>query len=144
MDAATVIEIPTPFDAPTLLGAPIVELPYRPVASPQAPKSNWSESLLLPTGTVLGNRYEILQLLGQGGMGAVYKARDNELDRIIALKVIRPELASNPEILQRFKQEWSLPAKLQTGTSFVFSISAKRTEFASSQWSMWKERAYTT
>ena len=71
MDAATVIEIPTPFDAPTLLGAPIVELPYRPVASPQAPKSNWSESLVLPTGTVLGNRYEILQLLGQGGMGAV-------------------------------------------------------------------------
>lgn len=38
-------------------------------------------------------------------MGAVYKARDKELERIIALKVIRPELASNPEILQRFKQE---------------------------------------
>lgn len=38
-------------------------------------------------------------------MGAVYKARDLELDRVIALKVIRPELASNPEILQRFKQE---------------------------------------
>ena len=38
-------------------------------------------------------------------MGAVYKARDIELDRVIALKVIRPELASNPEILQRFKQE---------------------------------------
>jgi len=38
-------------------------------------------------------------------MGAVYKARDMELDRVIALKVIRPELASNPEILQRFKQE---------------------------------------
>ena len=44
-------------------------------------------------------------MLGEGGMGAVYKARDIELDRIIALKVIRPELASNPEILQRFKQE---------------------------------------
>src|SRR5581483_8766861 len=47
----------------------------------------------------------ILRVLGQGGMGAVYQARDQELERIIALKVIRPELASNPTILQRFKQE---------------------------------------
>jgi Flp pilus assembly protein TadD len=56
-------------------------------------------------GTVLGGRYEIFALLGQGGMGAVYKARDNELDRLVALKVIRPELTTNPEILKRFKQE---------------------------------------
>ena len=38
-------------------------------------------------------------------MGAVYKARDTELDRVVALKLIRPELARNPEILRRFKQE---------------------------------------
>ena len=56
-------------------------------------------------GTVLGDRYEILSLLGQGGMGAVYKARDTELDRLVALKIIRPELTTNPEILKRFKQE---------------------------------------
>lgn len=56
-------------------------------------------------GSTLANRYEILQLLGEGGMGAVYKARDLELERDVALKVIRPELASDPEILQRFKQE---------------------------------------
>jgi serine/threonine protein kinase/tetratricopeptide (TPR) repeat protein len=56
-------------------------------------------------GTVLGHRYEILALLGQGGMGAVYKARDTELDRLVALKIIRPELTTNPEILKRFKQE---------------------------------------
>ncbi len=60
---------------------------------------------ILQTGDVLGGRYEILQLLGEGGMGAVYKARDRELDRFVALKLIRPELAANPSILARFKQE---------------------------------------
>src|SRR6266581_2778100 len=59
----------------------------------------------LEPGSVLGERYEILQLLGQGGMGAVYKARDVELERTVAVKVIRPDLASHPEILRRFKQE---------------------------------------
>ncbi|MGB9466930.1 MAG: serine/threonine-protein kinase, partial [Candidatus Acidiferrum sp.] len=59
----------------------------------------------LEIGTVLAGRYQILQMLGRGGMGAVYKARDTELDRIVALKLIRPELARNPEILRRFKQE---------------------------------------
>ncbi len=59
----------------------------------------------LQPGFVLANRYELLQLLGQGGMGAVYKAKDRELDRLVALKVIRPELAGHPGILRRFKQE---------------------------------------
>jgi serine/threonine protein kinase len=45
-------------------------------------------------------------------MGAVYKAKDRELDRLVALKVIRPELASNPDILQRFKQEILLSSKV--------------------------------
>jgi len=56
-------------------------------------------------GVILGERYEILKRLGEGGMGAVYKARDHELDRLVALKVIRPELAGHPDILRRFKQE---------------------------------------
>src|SRR5438876_2692591 len=64
-----------------------------------------SSSTIFSPGTLLGSRYQILKILGQGGMGAVYQARDQELDRIIALKLIRPELASNPGILQRFKQE---------------------------------------
>jgi serine/threonine protein kinase/tetratricopeptide (TPR) repeat protein len=60
---------------------------------------------VLAPGYVLGGRYEIVQLLGQGGMGAVYKARDREVEREVALKVIRPELAGYPDIVRRFKQE---------------------------------------
>ena len=60
---------------------------------------------VLEIGTVLGGRYEIQKLLGMGGMGAVYKARDVEVDRTVGLKVIRPDLAGNPAILARFKQE---------------------------------------
>ncbi len=60
---------------------------------------------VLEVGTVLGGRYEIQKLLGMGGMGAVYKAHDLEVDRTVGLKVIRPDLAGNPAILARFKQE---------------------------------------
>src|SRR5579859_2682516 len=66
----------------------------------------------LEPGTVLGERYEILALLGQGGMGAVYKAHDIELERLVALKIIRPELTTNPEMLRRFKQELILARQI--------------------------------
>ncbi len=59
----------------------------------------------LQKGRVIANRYEILELLGQGGMGAVYKAQDRELGRPVAIKTIRTDLADNPLVLQRFKQE---------------------------------------
>ena len=70
-----------------------------------AAASSISAFLALQPGYVFADRYEILNVLGQGGMGAVYQARDRELDRMIALKVIRPELATDPAILARFKQE---------------------------------------
>jgi eukaryotic-like serine/threonine-protein kinase len=66
----------------------------------------------LPPGTLLGARYEIVQILGQGGMGAVYKAQDLELERVVALKVIRPDLATQPDILARFKQELILARQI--------------------------------
>jgi serine/threonine protein kinase/tetratricopeptide (TPR) repeat protein len=71
---------------------------------PAKPTSSNASGELEP-GMMLGERYEILKRLGEGGMGAVYKARDHELDRMVALKVIRPELAGHPDILRRFKQE---------------------------------------
>jgi eukaryotic-like serine/threonine-protein kinase len=66
----------------------------------------------LPPGTRLGARYEIVQMLGEGGMGAVYKAMDRELERMVALKIIRPELAVHEEILARFKQELILARRI--------------------------------
>jgi serine/threonine protein kinase/tetratricopeptide (TPR) repeat protein len=60
---------------------------------------------VLALGYVLAGRYQILKVLGEGGMGAVYQARDREVDRTVAIKVIRPELSGHPEILRRFKQE---------------------------------------
>src|SRR5438105_12750227 len=66
----------------------------------------------LSPGTLLSGRYEIIQALGQGGMGAVYKAKDLELERFVAIKVIRAELASDPKSLQRFKQEMILARQI--------------------------------
>jgi eukaryotic-like serine/threonine-protein kinase len=63
-------------------------------------------------GSSFGTRYRIESLLGQGGMGAVYKAYDTELGRTVALKLVRPELAANQEIMQRFKQELLLASTI--------------------------------
>ena len=59
-----------------------------------------------------GPRYRVEGRLGEGGMGSVYKAYDLELDRVVALKVIRPELMANAEIVQRFKQELLLASRI--------------------------------
>ncbi len=66
----------------------------------------------LEVGSVLADRYEILKMLGEGGMGAVYKARDRELDRLVAVKVVRRDLAGHASIMQRFKQELILARKI--------------------------------
>ncbi|MEE9264953.1 MAG: serine/threonine-protein kinase, partial [Vicinamibacteria bacterium] len=58
----------------------------------------------LQPGTRLGS-YEIVSLLGAGGMGEVYKAKDLKLGRDVAIKVLREDLASDPERLRRFEQE---------------------------------------
>ena len=67
---------------------------------------------ILEVGQVLGGRFEIQEMLGIGGMGAVYKAYDRDIDRVIALKCIRPELAKDPEITQRFTQELLLARQI--------------------------------
>jgi eukaryotic-like serine/threonine-protein kinase len=64
-----------------------------------------SNQATLELGMLLAQRYQIVQMLGQGGMGAVYKATDVELNRTVAVKVIRPDLARDKAIVDRFKQE---------------------------------------
>src|SRR5262245_13533315 len=63
-------------------------------------------------GTVFGGRYEIVGILGQGGMGRVYTARDRVLDNLNALKTIRLGTTEGPEALVRFKQELLLARKV--------------------------------
>jgi predicted Ser/Thr protein kinase len=62
---------------------------------------------------VVDNKYRIEQLLGRGGMGAVYRARDMRLDRLVALKVVRAELLGDLEARRRFRREAQIIARLQ-------------------------------
>jgi serine/threonine-protein kinase len=67
----------------------------------------------LEGGSVFAERYEILGTLGKGGMGIVYRARDRQLDEVVALKVLRPEvLREDPTLLERFKQEIKLARRI--------------------------------
>jgi serine/threonine protein kinase len=70
--------------------------------------------MALTVGTRLGH-YEILALLGNGGMGAVYRACDTRLGRDVAIKVLRDDYAGDPEWLSRFKREAQLLAALSHG-----------------------------
>lgn len=66
----------------------------------------------LPPGSEFGPRYRIDALLGQGGMGRVYKAYDKELDRTVAIKVVRQGMMGEADALKRFKQELLLASKI--------------------------------
>jgi serine/threonine protein kinase len=66
--------------------------------------------LSLPTARV--GKYRILAHIATGGMGSVYKARDEGLDRVVALKVLAPELSDNEVVLERFRREAKHAAKL--------------------------------
>ena len=79
----------------------------------------------LQTGTTLGP-YEIKALLGAGGMGEVYKARDTRLDRTVAIKVLPEHVASDSDLKQRFEREAKTISSLTTRTFARSMTSARR------------------
>ena len=66
----------------------------------------------LTQGAVVGERYLIQESLGKGGMGMVYKARDRKLDEIVAIKILRPGFAADPDLEKRFLTEIKLARKV--------------------------------
>lgn len=66
------------------------------------------------TGRPVDGRYTVLRHLADGGMASVYVARDERLDREVALKVMRPDLASDPEFVERFRSEAQSAARLRS------------------------------
>ena len=67
---------------------------------------------MLEIGTFLGDRYEILELIGSGGMADVYKAKDHKLNRFVAVKVLKSEFSSDSVFVSKFKAEAQAAAGL--------------------------------
>src|SRR5206468_4053869 len=87
-------------DAPT-----IISKAHQPVVPVESPSANSLKGRRLA-------HFELLEPIGVGGMAAVIRARDVQLDRLVALKVLPPEMAVNPENVRRFQQEARSAAKL--------------------------------
>src|SRR5262245_35405491 len=62
--------------------------------------------------TPFAGRYELSARLGSGGMGSVYEAHDRKLDRSVALKLLRPDLADSPDLAERLVRESRIMARL--------------------------------
>jgi serine/threonine protein kinase/Tfp pilus assembly protein PilF len=94
-------------------GTPLIDIPSTPTEAPTKTEIAQQKSALdfIP-GQHFGKRYQIIEEIGRGGMGRVYKAIDNELKRIVALKMIKPEISSQPGIVERFKKEIKLASQI--------------------------------
>ena len=67
----------------------------------------------LTTGSTFAGRYQIIEELGKGGMGKVYKAHDTKIKEKIALKLIKPEIAKDKKTIERFSNELKLARKIR-------------------------------
>ena len=88
---------------------PRTPAPARPLADTRTIESRiWD----LDTGTTFGGRYQIIELLGRGGMGRVYRALDTKTREEVAIKLIRPDIAEDKRTLERFVNELKLAHKI--------------------------------
>jgi len=71
-----------------------------------------SQTFEVSRGDLFAGRYEIIETLGQGGMGKVYKAFDRKINEVVALKIIRPEIGLNDKAIERFRNELKIARKL--------------------------------
>jgi serine/threonine-protein kinase len=85
----------------------------RGLVSPAPGAATMGTPASIDLGTVIEGKYRVDALIGRGGMGAVYRARDTRLDRDVAVKVVRGELVSSIDARERFKREAQLAARLQ-------------------------------
>lgn len=94
-----------------------------------APQQQWTSAL--PISQIAGffPQLEIIELLGHGGMGVVYKARQPQLDRFVALKILAPELSRDPAFAERFTREARALARLNHPNIVAVYESGKAGDF---------------
>jgi len=80
-------------------------LPSSKTARPEVTETLQTLSKELASGSTFAGRYQVIEELGKGGMGRVYKVLDKDIEEKIALKLLKPEIAADEELLQRFRNE---------------------------------------
>ena len=97
----------------TVCSQELVDKAGKNIGPQKRPTTGQQQALIFSPGELIANRYRIVELMGQGGVGAVYRARDTEVDVDVALKGISPNLLQTDEEQKQFSKAIKLARKLQ-------------------------------